>query len=312
MFKRLLMVAMLVIAPLTAVQAADQSNPYKLMNEAAQKTFDRLKNEQPKIKANPNYLRDIVDQELLPYVQVKYAGALVLGRYYKEATPAQREAYFAAFREYLKQAYGQALAMYHGQTYQIAPEQPLGSATIVPIRVTIIDPNGRPPVRLDFQWRKNTQTGNWQAYDMIAEGVSMITTKQNEWSDLLRTKGVDGLTAQLKAISAQPITPNRKIMSGQLSWTREGGRWRCTGSWIRICWSRSGRRAPGDGRNGDHRSQSDHARGYRGPGAVSAFCGADSPSGPGSAAGRQERKPANADRSLQPACRSDLIIFSVS
>ena len=48
----------------------------------------------------------MVDQELLPYVQIKYAGALVLGRYYKDATPAQREAYFAAFREYLKQAYG--------------------------------------------------------------------------------------------------------------------------------------------------------------------------------------------------------------
>ena len=50
----------------------------------------------------------MVDQELLPYVQIKYAGALVLGRYYKDATPAQREAYFAAFREYLKQAYGRA------------------------------------------------------------------------------------------------------------------------------------------------------------------------------------------------------------
>ncbi|NCH72716.1 phospholipid-binding protein MlaC [Cronobacter dublinensis] len=208
MFKLLLMVAMLVIAPLAT--AADQSNPYKLMNEAAKKTFDRLKNEQPKIRQNPNYLRDVVDQELLPYVQVKYAGALVLGRYYKEATPAQREAYFAAFREYLKQAYGQALAMYHGQTYQIAPEQPLGDANIVPIRVTIIDPNGRPPVRLDFQWRKNSQTGNWQAYDMIAEGVSMITTKQNEWSDLLRQKGIDGLTEQLKSISRQPITLDQK------------------------------------------------------------------------------------------------------
>ncbi len=312
MFKRLLMVAMLVIAPLTAVQAADQSNPYKLMNEAAQKTFDRLKNEQPKIKANPNYLRDIVDQELLPYVQVKYAGALVLGRYYKEATPAQREAYFAAFREYLKQAYGQALAMYHGQTYQIAPEQPLGSATIVPIRVTIIDPNGRPPVRLDFQWRKNTQTGNWQAYDMIAEGVSMITTKQNEWSDLLRTKGVDGLTAQLKAISAQPITLEQKNneRAAELdSRGRDAGAARGAGSG--SAGPALGGARPGDGGNGDHRSQSDHARGHRGPGAVSAFYGADSPSGPGSAAGRQERKPANADRSLQPACRSDLIIFSV-
>ncbi|KFC77696.1 phospholipid-binding protein MlaC [Buttiauxella agrestis] len=208
MFKRLIMIAMLVIAPLA--HAVDQSNPYKLMGEAAQKTFDRLKNEQPKIRQNPDYLREIVGQELLPYVQVKYAGALVLGRYYKDATPAQREAYFKAFEEYLKQAYGQALAMYNGQSYQIAPEQPLGNATIIAIRVTIIDPNGRPPVRLDFQWRKNSQTGNWQAYDMIAEGVSMITTKQNEWSDILRTKGIEGLTAQLQSISKLPITLENK------------------------------------------------------------------------------------------------------
>ncbi|WP_455426711.1 phospholipid-binding protein MlaC [Dryocola sp. LX212] len=209
MFKRFVMIAMLVIAPF-AMASADQTNPYKLMNEAAQKTFDRLKTEQPKIRQNPNYLRDIVGQELLPYVQIKYAGALVLGRYYKDATPAQRDAYFKAFEEYLKQAYGQALAMYNGQSYQIAPEKPLGDATIIPIRVTIIDPNGRPPVRLDFQWRKNSQTGNWQAFDMIAEGVSMITTKQNEWSDILRTKGIEGLTAQLKSISQQPITLENK------------------------------------------------------------------------------------------------------
>ena len=100
--------------------------------------------------------------------------------------------------------------MYHGQTYQIEPEKPLGDASIVAIRVTIIDNGGRPPVRLDFQWRKNTKTGNWQAYDMIAEGVSMITTKQNEWASTLRTQGIDGLTKQLQAAAAQPITLDQK------------------------------------------------------------------------------------------------------
>ena len=45
---------------------------------------------------------------------------------------------------------------------------------------------------------------------MIAEGVSMITTKQNEWSDLLRTKGIDGLTAQLQSIARQKITWTRR------------------------------------------------------------------------------------------------------
>ncbi|ASY81790.1 phospholipid-binding protein MlaC [Pectobacterium polaris] len=208
MFKRLLMVALLVVAPLA--NAADQTNPYRLMNEAAEKTFDRLKNEQPKIKQNPDYLRTVVREELLPYVQVRYAGALVLGRYYKDSTPAQRDAYFKAFEAYLEQAYGQALAMYNGQSYQIAPEQPLGNADIVSIRVTITDNGGRPPIRLDFQWRKNSKTGNWQAYDMIAEGVSMITTKQNEWAAILRQNGVDGLTKQLESSAKQTITLDQK------------------------------------------------------------------------------------------------------
>ncbi|WP_127957759.1 phospholipid-binding protein MlaC [Serratia microhaemolytica] len=208
MLNRLLLVVFLFVAPL--VNAADQTNPYSLMQEAAEKTFNRLKNEQDKIKKDPNYLRVIVHEELVPFIQVKYAGALVLGRYYREATPAQREAYFAAFQDCLEQNYGQALAMYHGQTYQIGAQQPFNNANIVTIRVTIIDNNGRPPVRLDFQWRKNSQTGYWQAYDMIAEGISMINTKQNEWAPTLRQKGVDGLTELLKAEAKKPITLDLK------------------------------------------------------------------------------------------------------
>lgn len=208
MFKRLMMAVLFIVAPLS-VNAAT-SNPYKEMQAAAEKTFNRLKAEQPKIKANPDYLKMVVKEELLPYVQIKYAGALVLGRYYKDTTPAQRDAYMPAFEAYLEQAYGQALAMYHGQNYQISPEQPLGDKDNVSIRITINDTNGRPPIRLDFQWRKNSKTGEWKAYDMIAEGISMITTKQNEWAETLRRDGVDGLTAQLRALSKQPIKLENK------------------------------------------------------------------------------------------------------
>lgn len=189
---------------------ASASNPYSLMQEAAKKTFYRLKNEQSTIRKKPDILRRIVTEELLPYVQVKYAGALVLGRYYQSATPAQRDTYFKAFTAYLEHAYGQALTLYHGQEYRIAPEQPLGNANVVTIRVTIIDNNGRPPVNLDFQWRKNSVTGQWQVFDMIVEGISMITTKQNEWSGILRSKGIDGLTTQLQSAAHQPITLSNK------------------------------------------------------------------------------------------------------
>lgn len=72
MLKRLLMVALLVVAPFAS--AVDQTNPYKLMQDAAEKTFTRLKNSQAQISQNPDYLRQVVKEELLPYVHIKYAG----------------------------------------------------------------------------------------------------------------------------------------------------------------------------------------------------------------------------------------------
>ena len=205
MFKKLLIPILFFVAPFMASAAVDQSNPYHLMQQAADKTFSRLSKDQGIINKNPEHLRVVVQEELLPYVQVKYAGALVLGRYYKDATPAQRNTYFKAFEDYLVQAYAQALTMYTNQSYQLAPEKPLGNADIIPIRITITEPGGRPPIRLDFQWRKNSQTGNWQAFDMSVEGVSMITTKQNEWAAVLRQSGVDGLTKVLANSAKQKI-----------------------------------------------------------------------------------------------------------
>ncbi len=210
MIKRIFVVCVLFFTSFMLVAQAAEENPYTLMSQAADKTFGRLKKEQDLIKKNPDYLRTVVREELLPYVQVKYAGALVLGTYYRSATPAQRDAYFKAFEDYLVQAYGQALTMYTGQSYRLAKERPLGNNEVIPIRIRIIDVGGRPPINLDFQWRKNTRTGEWRAFDMSVEGVSMVTTKQNEWAKTLQTSGVDGLTKLLINAANQKISLEKK------------------------------------------------------------------------------------------------------
>ncbi|MGP1939424.1 MAG: phospholipid-binding protein MlaC [Arsenophonus sp. ET-DL9-MAG3] len=210
MFKHLLTVALLVISPFS--MSIDQNNPYKLMQEIANRTFKRLKSEQHVIVKNPDFLRKIIREELIPYVQIKYVGALVLGSYYSNATPLQLDAYFQAIKGYLEKTYGEVLTMYHNQQYKISPEQPLKDKNVVIIRITIIDPEGRLPIRIDFQWRKNSKTNYWQFYDIMTEGISLITTKQNEWLNILRTKGIDGLTQDLINNAKNPITiENKKL-----------------------------------------------------------------------------------------------------
>ena len=183
-----------------------ETSPYVLMQQASDKLFADIKNNQEKIKKDPNYLRTIVRNDLLPYVQVNYAGSLVLGSHFKSTTPEQREKFFKAFSDFIEQAYAQVLTAYTDQNIQIEPAKEVGDKNLVSIRVNIMQNGGQAPIKLDFKWRKNSKTGEWQAYDMVAEGVSMVVTKQNEWSGILRQQGIDALTAQIQKSAAAPVT----------------------------------------------------------------------------------------------------------
>ena len=183
-----------------------ETSPYVLMQQASDKLFADIKNNQAKIKKDPNYLRTIVRNDLLPYVQVNYAGSLVLGSHFKSTTPEQREKFFKAFSDFIEQAYAQVLTAYTDQNIQIEPAKEVGDKNLVSIRVNIMQNGGQAPIKLDFKWRKNSKTGEWQAYDMVAEGVSMVVTKQNEWSGILRQQGIEALTAQIQKSAAAPVT----------------------------------------------------------------------------------------------------------
>lgn len=209
-FKQWFAILTLAITALFVSQTAmAETSPYVLMQQASDKLFADIKASQSQIKKNPNYLRTIVRNDLLPYIQVNYAGSLVLGTYFKSTTPEQREKFFKTFGDFIEQAYAQVLTAYSDQQIQIEPAKDLGDKNLVSIRVTIVQTNGAAPIKLDFKWRKNSKTGEWQAYDMVAEGVSMVVTKQQEWSGILRQQGIDALTAQIQKSAAQPVTFNK-------------------------------------------------------------------------------------------------------
>ncbi|KLV06191.1 toluene tolerance protein [Photobacterium aquae] len=196
---------LIVMIPGITLAAVDQSNPYRLIDQVAKQTFSRLKAEQVQIQRNPEQLRTVVRQELLPYVNARYAAFKVLGPNLKKTTAQQRNAFVAAFTEYLVASYAQVLTQYTDQDIKIESAKAVpADRKVVSVRVDILD-NQRPPIRLDFKLRKNSKTSQWQAFDMVAEGVSMISTKQSEWSGKLRSQGVDAVTQDLKALAAKPI-----------------------------------------------------------------------------------------------------------
>lgn len=186
-------------------QVFANESPYILMQQASDKLFGEIKANQDKIKQDPNYLKTIVKTTLMPYVHTKYAGSKVLGQFFRRTTPAERDEFFAAFSDFIEQSYAQALTLYTNQDIEIEKAKPITS-NLLNIKVLVKQNSQANPIHLNFFWRKNSKSGEWQVYDMAAEGVSMLDTKKQEWSPILRKDGINALIIRVKEAAAAPIT----------------------------------------------------------------------------------------------------------
>jgi phospholipid transport system substrate-binding protein len=182
----------------------DQSNPYSMVKGAAEKTFKRFASEQQNIKANPNLLKDIVREELMPYVNYKYSAFKVIGKHIKKTTNEERKAFVPVFREYLVSSYAQVFTLYDNQVVEFSPQRSFEGRRIVAVSTRIIMP-GRDNIDVSFKVRLNKKTKEWQAFDMVAEGVSLLDSKQAELGGIIRQKGLPYVTELLKSKSARDI-----------------------------------------------------------------------------------------------------------
>ncbi|ENM5721516.1 phospholipid-binding protein MlaC [Vibrio mimicus] len=202
--KTLLLVSALLMPWLATAATIDTSNPYQMMKAVAEKSFDRLKNEQEKVHQDPQYLNVIVEEELMPYVNEQYAALKLLGPNLKGAKREDVAEFVKAFRAYLVTNYAQVLTQYTNQTIEFGPEMPLeGDRRITSVKVEIVD-TPRPNIKLEFKLRQE-KSGEWKAFDMIAEGVSLLSSKQSEWSGKIRQQGILAVAQELDQLANQPI-----------------------------------------------------------------------------------------------------------
>ncbi|MGB0935853.1 MAG: MlaC/ttg2D family ABC transporter substrate-binding protein [Colwellia sp.] len=166
--------------------------PFDVLKNTGDNLFSRIASSQELLKNDPSYMQTIVEEELMPAVDYQYAAYKILGKHLKKTTKLQRTQFVASMRNDLVKTYALALKQYKSQQVVYEESQLPKGKRIVAIKTKIVDVNA-PPIDVVFKLRLNKKTGKWKAYDIVVEGISLISSKQAEVAKLISTKGLDNV-----------------------------------------------------------------------------------------------------------------------
>ncbi|MBQ4832788.1 ABC transporter substrate-binding protein [Pseudoalteromonas sp. MMG010] len=206
--------SVLFVAQFVDAAEIELTDPNKMIRAVADKTFARIAKDQALIAADKEHLRVIVEQELMPYIDYKYAALRVLGsevskiraiedKEEKAQAIKDIQHFIMVFREYLVATYAGVFTQYSNQQVEFgAPEEYKGKDVVV-VKTKIVE-SGKPDIKIHFKVRENRE-GHWRAYDMIAEGISLLDAKQSELQGVLRQQGIKRVSELLEQKSELPV-----------------------------------------------------------------------------------------------------------
>lgn len=176
------------------------ASPYAVIESIGNKLFSRIAANQQEIKKFPALMQIIVEEELMPSIDYRYASYRILGKNLRNTSKEQRAKFVNSMRNYLARTYAIALMQYKNQHVIFEPESPVKDKKIVGIKVKIVDLN-KPTIDVVFKMRKNKKTGEWKAFDMVVEGISLLSSKKAELSKKIAKQGVEQVAIELTSIA---------------------------------------------------------------------------------------------------------------
>ena len=168
----------------TQVMADDLLPPQLAIETASNKLQEKMKDK--------TFIKDFakvnqfVNEAILPSTDFEKISALVLGKLWKTATPDERERFKKEFQTLLVRTYSRAFVEFKDWSIRYLPIEMETEATKVIVKTEVLQP-GLKPVAVDYRMLQTD--GDWKAYDILIEGVSLVTNYRTTFSTEVQNKG---------------------------------------------------------------------------------------------------------------------------
>jgi phospholipid transport system substrate-binding protein len=185
----------LLLAALFATAALAQEAPDALVKKGVDDVLNAIKADKDLQAGNLDKVMKLAEEKVLPNFDFMRMTRLAVGRAWQQATEPQREALAREFKNMIVRTYASSLSQYRNQSVDVKPVKMSAADTDVVVRTEVKQPGG-PPIPIDYSMEKTAN--GWKVYDVVVDGVSLVTTYRGSFADIVQKSGIDGLVKALQ------------------------------------------------------------------------------------------------------------------
>lgn len=200
---RCFLAAMAVFA--VSAASADLSPPDVLVRNTSEEVLKAVAEDKELKNGNTTKLIELIETRVVPHFDVAKMTRLVIGKAWRQATSEQQKQLITEFQRLLVRSYGTAYSAYRHVKVDVKPLKLNGGEDDVTVKSQILMPGGAPPVAVDYAM--NATPAGWKVYNVVVEGVSLVTTYRNDFAAQIDQGGIDGLIKNLQERNTKAAQP---------------------------------------------------------------------------------------------------------
>jgi phospholipid transport system substrate-binding protein len=209
MKKLFLLVNSLLFSLLWLPVAHAQESPVALVTNTSGQVRTSLMKEN---SSNTAEIRKEVEAVLFPRFDFTRMTALAVGKYWKQATPEQKNALSTEFKILLTNTYFNTMLRYRDAKISVKQDELVESdGKQATVKSDVMVANAKDPVSIDYVLY-NTEDG-WKVFNVNVEGASLVTVYRNQFGEEISKSGIDGLIQSLHTKNVANGTPDATAAS---------------------------------------------------------------------------------------------------
>ncbi|MDD1627482.1 MAG: ABC transporter substrate-binding protein [Methylococcaceae bacterium] len=172
------------LMPVTKGSAEDLQPPQQIIQSVSEQIKQKLQDKA--FTSNFAQVTQFVNSVIDPHTDFDKIAPLVLGKHWKAATTAEQERFKHEFQTLLVRTYSRAFVEYNNWSINLLPLEISNEPTKTIVKTKVMQPSQQP---IDVNYRMILNRGEWKVYDIMIDGVSLVTNYRATFSDEIQTKG---------------------------------------------------------------------------------------------------------------------------